>query len=124
MRVFSAIAIWVLLLPMMIQAAVFIDFQIRRAEIARTTCVNKENNLKCRGTCQLVKAIKKEVPEKENDPYTPDSSKEKKEVQWFFQEMDFIFAGWPEHTGMSAYTDDSGKPVKYHPAVFHPPKTT
>ena len=76
-----------MIIPFVKQTIVFTNFQVNRATIAEESCVNTAPESNCHGTCQLVKAVKKQEPEQDKSPFTPNSQKTGNDVQWFFQNL-------------------------------------
>jgi hypothetical protein len=56
--------------PALKSFVIFTDFQLNRTSIADELCENIETDQNCKGTCHLVKEIKKENPEKKKSPFT------------------------------------------------------
>lgn len=69
-RIASILLIFVLAFPAIKSFVIFTDFQLNRASITNELCENIESDENCKGTCHLVKEIKKENPEKKNSPFT------------------------------------------------------
>ncbi|MCB9182973.1 MAG: hypothetical protein H6591_03570 [Flavobacteriales bacterium] len=62
------------LFGLLLPSAILLHFQVNRAEIARTRCVERfkpmEKNC-CKGSCHLRKELKKAAPEGSKDPSAP-----------------------------------------------------
>lgn len=48
--------------------SIIVDFKINQNTIAKTLCVQKENQKGCLGKCQLVKALKKDLQTQDEAP--------------------------------------------------------
>jgi hypothetical protein len=64
---------------------IFSDFQWNRLAISNEFCENIQTNSNCKGTCHLVKEIKKESKEKKKTPFTTSSNSK---IELFFTEKE------------------------------------
>ena len=111
-----------MIIPFVKQTIVFTGFQINRAIIAEKDCVNTAPESNCHGTCQLVKAIKKQEPIKEKSPFTPNNQKTGNDVQWFFQNLSVEFVKQFNSEGKLITFWNKALYNNYPSSIFHPPK--
>lgn len=82
-RIVSIFLISLLVFPSLKKFMIFTDFQWNRLDISNEFCENVKTDANCKGTCHLVKEIKKESNEKKKTPFsTINSSK----IELFFTE--------------------------------------
>jgi hypothetical protein len=122
LRLFSVILIWVMIIPFVKQTAVFTSFQINRAIIAEKSCENISPESNCHGTCQLVKAVKKQEPEQDKRPYTPNTQKNANDLQWFFQNHSVESVKQFKPGGKLIAFWNKALYDNYPSGIFHPPK--
>lgn len=107
-------------LPALKSFVIFTDFQINRASITNELCENVETDKNCKGTCHLVKEIKKETPEKKKSPFTAGDNT-KIELLYFEKESISTFRLAPQN---KTYISDQKVDFDAHlMAVFHPPQS-
>jgi len=70
LRIISLFIISLLLFPSVKKFYVFADFQLNREAISNAFCENIQSDENCKGTCHLIKEIKKESAEKNKSPFT------------------------------------------------------
>ncbi len=73
-KIISVLLTVILLLGVFKTTFTITDFLIHQDEIAKTLCVQKDNQQGCNGKCQLVKALKKDL---EKDTKAPNSQNKK-----------------------------------------------
>jgi len=112
-----------MILPFVRQSIVFTSFHINRAIIAEKSCVNIAPKSNCHGTCQLVKVVKKQDPQKEKSPFTPNTQKTGNEVSWFFQS--FLNESVKQFNSQGKLIAFWNKSLceNYPSEIFHPPKS-
>ena len=118
-RITSILLILLLTFPAIKSFFIFTDFQLNRATIAAELCENIETDENCKGTCHLVKEIKKENPEKKKSPFTAGDNL-KVELLYFENlsqhSFELFFINNKYFTGQQLDFD------AHISAVFHPPK--
>lgn len=120
-KVTSILLIALLTIPSIRSFVIFTDFQLNRIEIAEALCENIETDDNCRGTCHLVKEIKKEAPEKKKSPFTP-SDNTKIELLFFESSNTIDFNSYTLKASSEVHINmDFDAHLK---AVFHPPKSS
>lgn len=97
----------------------FADFQLNREEISNAFCENIQSDENCKGTCHLIKEIKKEGTEKNKSPFT--AADNFKYELFFFHEKrtdsQLVFSKKTLFVFVPKF--DFNIPLE---GVFHPPK--
>ncbi len=90
-KIISILLVVVLFLGIFKTTFTISDFLINQDEIAKTLCVQKDNQQGCFGKCQLVKALKKDL---EKETKAPNQKTEKQITTFNFvepiQELNFV----------------------------------
>ncbi len=76
-KIISVLLTVILLLGVFKTSFTISNFLINQDEIAKTLCVQKDNQQGCNGKCQLVKALKKDL---EKDTKAPNSQNKKENI--------------------------------------------
>lgn len=111
-----------MVIPFVKQTIVFTNFQFNRAVIAEESCVNIAPESNCHGTCQLVIAVKKQDPEKEKSPFTPNNQNTVNDLQWFFQNLLVESVKQFNSEGKLIALLNKALYNNYISSIFHPPK--
>ncbi len=108
-----------MLFPSVRKFYVFADFQLNRKAISNEFCENIQSDENCKGTCHLIKEIKKESTEKNKSPFTAVDTL--KYELFFFQEKgpDANFLSYNKLAFILLSESDFNIPLE---GVFHPPK--
>ena len=117
----SILLIAILTIPALRSFVIFSDFQLNRVAIAEALCENIETDDNCKGTCHLVKEIKKENPNKKESPFTY-SDNLKIELLFFesSNSIDFNLNSFKASNDVLTYQDFDA----HIEDVFHPPKSS
>ncbi len=67
-KIFASILTFILLAYNIKTVTIIVNFKINQDKIAKTLCVQKDNQKGCYGKCQLVKALKKDLQTNEKAP--------------------------------------------------------
>jgi len=119
-RTTSILLILLFTFPSLKGFIIFTDFQINRASIANELCENIETDKNCKGTCHLVKEIKKETQEKAKSPFTADDNR-KVELLYIEKESVCTFS---LATDNIPYSSSQNLDFDAHlRTVFHPPQS-
>ena len=117
----SILLIALLTVPAIKSFVIFTDFQLNRVAITEAFCENIETDDNCKGTCHLVKEIKKENPEKKDSPFTP-SDNTKIELLFFEASTSINFNLFSLNASNEVHINqDFDAHLK---DVFHPPKSS
>ena len=108
-----------MLLQCGMKAIIWADFKINQDYIAKNLCENRTKpKLKCKGNCQLMKALKKEAAQEQQ---SNNSLKNKFEVLYFEEIISLIF-----NTSFSPITESDTQYLVtnyacFQNSIFHPP---
>ena len=121
-KITSILLVLLLTFPAFRGFVIFTDFQLNRDVIAAENCENIEIDERCKGTCHLVKEIKKENQEEKNKSPFSASDNSKVELLYFeaipplniiVEQVDGSFFVY-QNLHFNAHLLD----------VFHPPKSS
>lgn len=120
-KIISILLISLLTIPAIRSFVIFTDFQLNRVAITEALCENIETDDNCKGTCHLVKEIKKEIPENKKSPFAP-SDNTKIELLFFESENSFDFNSlFLKASIENLVIQEFDAHLK---DVFHPPKSS
>ena len=100
---------------------IFTDFQLNRDAIAAENCINIEVDEQCKGTCHLVKEIKKENPDKKKTPFST-SNNQKVELLYFESPPTMLYSISAKEG--SFYFNQNLNLDAHLMDVFHPPQSS